>query len=276
MSVQNSIAVARESMASLSRYVRKMRSWESRLFFVAHQLSTRIGTRESFLKKLRGHVGGDFVDGSLVFKLRPGTWDAWMAHPGHEAETHAWIRANCDMSKVLIDVGAFSGIFSLRYHRTFKHIYCFEASNANFTALVQNIGLCNAIETVSAINQAASNTNGSVLLFLNESDTHSLVGKGKSIEVTATTLDSFWIENQSPKVGVLKVDVEGAEIQVLEGAKSILNSGCVVIAEANSFEEKDNLNDFMNKHGYFMELFLDNRNCVYVKRDVQDSQFTGE
>lgn len=47
-------------------------------------------------------------------------------------------------------------------------------------------------------------------------------GKTKKISVPVTTLDSEWQAMGRPKVSVVKIDVEGAEIEVLKGAGSCI------------------------------------------------------
>ena len=47
----------------------------------------------------------------------------------------------------------------------------------------------------------------------------------KYIEVKANTLDSLLLENGTKEVNWIKIDVEGAEYEVLRGATGILSSG---------------------------------------------------
>jgi FkbM family methyltransferase len=44
------------------------------------------------------------------------------------------------------------------------------------------------------------------------------------IEVESTTLDDFWMERGSPKVGVIKIDTEGTEHRVLAGGRKMLSN----------------------------------------------------
>jgi FkbM family methyltransferase len=53
----------------------------------------------------------------------------------------------------------------------------------------------------------------------------------KKVEVDMTTLDAFAKENQIKKVDYLKIDVEGFEYEVLEGAKALLKDTGVIKVE---------------------------------------------
>lgn len=45
---------------------------------------------------------------------------------------------------------------------------------------------------------------------------------GKEIEVSVTTLDTWWHNAGRPKVSVIKIDTEGAELLILRGGKELL------------------------------------------------------
>lgn len=49
-------------------------------------------------------------------------------------------------------------------------------------------------------------------------------GNKQAIEVSVNTLDEIWSDAGNPSVSVIKIDVEGAELDVLEGAKKLLAS----------------------------------------------------
>jgi FkbM family methyltransferase len=61
------------------------------------------------------------------------------------------------------------------------------------------------------------------------------VAGGVAVEVEVTTLDQVWADFGRPAVSVVKIDVEGAEPQVLKGARACLaRSRPVVLLECNA------------------------------------------
>ena len=64
---------------------------------------------------------------------------------------------------------------------------------------------------------------------------HSLVNpiSGRSIEVQSDTLDNMVLELGIEKVDFLKMDIEGAEVETLEGAKRILKTAHKVVVETH-------------------------------------------
>ena len=64
----------------------------------------------------------------------------------------------------------------------------------------------------------------------------------KSFEVKTDTLDNFCKENSIDFIDILKIDTEGSEIEILEGAKNMLNKTNVILIEVldekKKFKEK--------------------------------------
>jgi FkbM family methyltransferase len=57
-------------------------------------------------------------------------------------------------------------------------------------------------------------------------------GIARTVEVACQTGDSIWRQLGSPEVSLVKIDVEGHELHVLRGMRSLLSAGpCTVLAE---------------------------------------------
>jgi len=90
--------------------------------------------------------------------------------------------------------------------------------------------------------------------------------KKEPIEVTVTTLDKWWFDNGKPKIDVLKIDTEGSELLVLEGAKKILEEVKPVIyfemepsnLKVYPYSSLDIIN-FMQREGYNIETITGNK-----------------
>lgn len=134
---------------------------------------------------------------------------------------------------VVVDVGAHVGFFTLLAARSVGpqgKVYSFEPEPRNYALLEKNLGL-NGYSWVVATQKAISNSPGSADLYLSSLDTgsHSIFsraarGVAGTLTVSATTVDCFLQEVGWPHVDLVKIDVEGAEITVLEGMARFFES----------------------------------------------------
>jgi len=134
---------------------------------------------------------------------------------------------------LFVDVGAFQGWYSeCALKRGIKTVV-FEANKETYKQLRKNLSKYNAL----ILNKAVGDKNGEVSFFessrpevssLNKnwffehSNTHTSTFKETRVEMV--TLDSFF---PTETIGMLKIDVEGFEKQVLKGASNLLKSGRV-------------------------------------------------
>lgn len=129
--------------------------------------------------------------------------------------------------KDVIDVGAHCGIYTTAFASR-AHVHAFECSPKSFNYLCANIALQGLDYAVTKHNIALGNTSGTTPYYIR--DPHDGGGNGISkfsydeikntphIDVPLRTLDSFGLTN----IGLIKIDVEGAEQKVLEGAVETL------------------------------------------------------
>jgi FkbM family methyltransferase len=132
---------------------------------------------------------------------------------------------------IVVDVGANVGYYTLiaaKLVKDYGRVYAFEPEPRNYELLVKNIQI-NGYTNVIPLQKAVSNVSGKVKLFLDKVNLgkHSLsqnnVRKAGFVEVEAVTLDDFFINIvKNVKVDFIKIDVEGAEGLVIEGADRIL------------------------------------------------------
>jgi len=126
---------------------------------------------------------------------------------------------------LVIDVGANIGYFSLLAARIvgpLGRIVAVEASPRTFRALSDNIAR-NGATNIRAINMAASGASGTVNIYSGEDYNSGLTSiverKGSVVEgsVAAAPLGELVTPDELQRAKVIKIDVEGAEADVLAG-----------------------------------------------------------
>jgi FkbM family methyltransferase len=133
-----------------------------------------------------------------------------------------------DPTKNFIDIGAHVGTYAWTCGKKAAHTYAFECSPKTFCYLAANIALQGLEERISPFPFALGNADGHIDYFVRSADgggngvkslstTDSLV---RRIKIPMKMLDSFGLAN----IGFIKIDVEGFEKEVLEGALETLRT----------------------------------------------------
>lgn len=144
-------------------------------------------------------------------------------------------KAKVDDATVL-DVGASYGFLSTVWAMSScrrGQVYGFEASPSFFT-VGRKMAEKNGLANLTYVNQAVYNFDG--LIQIQPFDgTHAMVSKDSNgVLVSCITIDSFCERNQVKGVDLIKIDVDGPEFEVLEGAKNVMaNESPIVILESN-------------------------------------------
>lgn len=146
---------------------------------------------------------------------------------------------------ILLDIGANVGYFTLIAAGIIEDgkVYSFEPENNNYEILLKNIEL-NGFKNIVPLRKAVSNSNGVTKLFKDKKNfgCHSL-SKGNVhenngfIEVETIALDSFLEKinfdhnrsNSNESNIFVKLDVQGFESFVLEGAENLLKQSNIVM-----------------------------------------------
>lgn len=132
----------------------------------------------------------------------------------------------------VIDVGANLGSYSLiAASKVGKgKVFAFEPSNIAYKRLLENITINNMDDKIKTLRVAVSDKKG----YLDFSDlsrpevSHvSYIQSQGSTRIKSITLDGFIKRQKINKIRLIKIDVEGYEAKVLEGASEILKRGIV-------------------------------------------------
>lgn len=118
----------------------------------------------------------------------------------------------------IIDIGANIGVVTQHLRDSAKKVYSIEPSSEHFEALKQNKEF-NKWDNVEVFNMAIAGKDGEVVMHKNDSNrtcnSYVLNYAGESQPVKAQTLATFMNENKIDEVDFVKMDVEGAEDDIL-------------------------------------------------------------
>ncbi|MQF95920.1 MAG: FkbM family methyltransferase [SAR202 cluster bacterium] len=153
-----------------------------------------------------------------------------MALGEYEPRTTELLERLVQPGTTVLDIGGHVGYYSLiaaRKTGSAGRVFAFEPELSNYELLTQNIEL-NGYQNITAVNKAAFRGTGKLALHISGLDTgrhsiydHSLPETGTQ-EVETVAVDSFLESQGWPKVSLVKIDVEGAEVDVLVGMDRLL------------------------------------------------------
>lgn len=161
---------------------------------------------------------------------------------------------------VAIDVGANVGMFTIPLALAVGdsgRVLAIEPWPENVAMLNYNLRL-NALRNVVVRDIAASAECGEVLLHLGSdpafhSTTTVVKGReaGENLRVPSQTLDAIWEDSGTPEVSFLKIDTEGGEFEILEGATRLLRTWRpAILLEAKGERRAKELDQRLLPQGY--------------------------
>ena len=230
----------------MRHYLQVLRDHKRPLRFVAGRMLVKSGLCERLTIPQNGyHLR--FYPSNLSEQL-------WVDRSWREPEL-TLIRAYLRLGDKVIDVGANVGdtaiTASLKVGSKGK-VWAVEAHPRTYGYLLGNIKL-NGVSNIEALNAAAATEPGRLLFGNDRRDDMNRVGQ-PGIEVDAIRLDD--LIQFSGDIDLLKIDVEGYELQVLGGAPKILNRTHFVLFEVSEAHFRNfgyNLTDLLEtfvKYGF--------------------------
>lgn len=197
---------------------------------------------------------------------------------GFEKEEIDFLTQNLKNGDIFIDIGANVGLFSLLASPLVGNsgkVIAFEPSPVTFERLKENIEY-NKFENVEIVNKGISDKEGvlSINLYEEGYDAWNSFAPSpenfnkalKKHDVVVTTLDNELRNIDKSKIKLIKIDVEGWEKFVLNGAKDILENYAPIImmefTESNTFSAGymvQELYDIMVEKGYTWYEFVEGK-----------------
>lgn len=211
----------------------------------------RLIPRDAVVPILQGPLRGKrWIVGSGISRLWLGSYEVeWMKLAGElvsEGDT-------------VFDIGANAGIFMLLFSQLVGrsgHVASFEPSGTNVDYLRKHI-LLNDAGNVTVVEAAVTSSCG-VAHFepTTTSSTGHLAEKGP-VEVRTTTIDAF-VAATGRRPDVMKIDVEGEELEVLVGAEQTLSRVRPrILLEAHSADLSRSCTALLEAKGYRVQMPVD-------------------
>ena len=161
---------------------------------------------------------------------------------------------------VVIDAGAYVGVITLIMSKLVGErgkVISFEPDPLNYENLLENIKK-HSLKNIIPINKGLMNKSGKMDFYSNRGVSSSYIkpdNYNNPIKIKTTTLDYELKKLRIHKINFLKVDVEGAEIDLLKGAEKTLKNNNVNISVAsyhvvNGEKTCFKVRDLLNSFGY--------------------------
>jgi len=137
-----------------------------------------------------------------------------------------WCQSQNKKFNTIVDIGAWCGTWAITMQQYAKNVYCYEPNKTHYECLQRNVAPYGHIRIY---NQAIGNEDGYISLSQESStqNTRVLLEKG---ETKISKLNSLEIDD----IDMLKIDVEGLEMEVLKGASHRLEKIKYIMIELNN------------------------------------------
>lgn len=189
-------------------------------------------------------AGGDITfrtPNGLAFATMPNNFSSFALFVDGSRDPAIWrfIQRRVPPSAVFVDVGANVGAYAIPAARLVGlggRVIAFEAHPRTFRYLERSIAM-NGMPQVTALNVALGAEPGQADMAFNEAnpgETHVVAGAaqaGRSDRIRVTTLDAAMAELGVGRIDYLKIDVEGFELPVLQGARGAIGRSPAIMVQ---------------------------------------------
>lgn len=196
-----------------------------------------------------------------------------------EKDTILWIDKFGSKKNIFFDVGSNIGVYSLYYASLYKaKVFAFEPQYKNVTLLSRNLRLNNLQNYVTIIPNPLYKNNKIDFLFSstdNEAASASTTFIKKNIFISKNfekkltmsySIDFLVKNNLIPQPNMIKIDVDGNELDVIKGAQKTINKkNCKSILVEKINKTSDHLIDRILNKNFFLYKHS-GLNSIYVRR----------
>lgn len=203
-------------------------------------------------------------------------YQPWMAMGLYEPHVAKLIHDQLKDGDVFYDIGANAGYFTLVAARVVGatgKVVAFDPNPVNVKTIREQVAL-NGLDQVCAVEPLAISDQCGTFSFvltavnanahLESVDALHVKEFGEAIKVTAVTLDQYAANN--PKPSLIKMDIEGAEVAALNGARDLLGryDAPVFLVSTHSDELEDGVKSILGQNGYVFQNLEGFEQMVYA------------
>lgn len=167
-------------------------------------------------------------------------------------------------AEVAIDIGAYLGVYSILAAKLgCPRVLAIEPNSKNFFQLERNLSINDLLDSVQSFQVALGAESRSVSIITPRGRPYSSGSQiidsptGRSLQswesesdVQMVTLDSL-LTAETGRISVMKIDAEGYEIFILQGAaRTLKDSGPTMVIELLNYEHKIAVDTYLKKFGY--------------------------
>lgn len=184
------------------------------------------------LRLLPRHLAVPIVQGPLRGKkwiVGSSNHGCWLG--SYEAEKQLLMARLIKSGSVVLDIGANVGFYTLLASSLVGNegsVFAFEPLPSNIDYLERHLKM-NAVHNVTLIRAAVSDRSGMASFQAGGSNSTGRLDEKGAIPVEMVSLDELFFKGVFPLPDYLKIDVEGAELSVLNGARHLLGKSCPMI-----------------------------------------------
>jgi FkbM family methyltransferase len=140
-----------------------------------------------------------------------------------------------DPKRDLLDIGAHIGYYSVYLAPRVRQAYAFEPDPRNLPGLRANATIAGNVEVIA---EAVSSSDGVARLHVGGGSAITSLegdGSGPTLEVPTVRIDTFCAARPKIDVGLIKTDVEGHDLQALQGSRqTVVRCQPLILTECSS------------------------------------------
>lgn len=218
----------------------------------------------------------DYVSNSII---RYGCWESNVTDTILQL-----LNISNNSTKIFFDVGCFIGYYSLLLQDLCDYIHSFDANEININLLKESIelnGFTNIITNNNMISSSIIPTEYCMknLDIVNKNGNYGGLSYKKGIgenTIKSLNLDQYITDNNITHIDVIKIDIEGFELEALEGLEQSLTNGIIynLVIELTTINNKENSIKILNKLEKYYSIYdIGLKETGYYTNEIDINKF---